>query len=118
MSIALTGDESLAVILWLLTVAGLLAYSKFYSQHPQLAYASQASGYSVPAILTIFLSNEKAEEAYNGNINNVPRAIKVLAQETAKPFVYSRQFHILVLSIMWKKTIHSPINSWEPILYL
>ena len=71
-SIALTGDESLAVILWLLTVPELLAYSEFYSQHPQLASASQASGYSVSAILIIFLSNEKAEEVYNGNINNFP----------------------------------------------
>ena len=164
MSIALTGNESLAVILRLLTVAELLAYSEFYSQHPQLASASQASGYSMPAILIVFLSNEKAEEAYNGNINNVPRAIEVLAQETAKPFVYSRQFHILalapvigrpiesvypdtttsarikkaihgtcyprevlqtsdsnpehitlpVLSIMWTKTIRSPIHGWEP----
>ena len=110
MSIALTGDESLAVILQLLTVAELLAYSEFYSQHPQLASASQASGYSMPAILTIFLSNEKAEEAYNGNINNVPRAIEVLAQETAKPFAYSRQFHILALA----SVIGRPIESVHP----
>ena len=101
------GDESLNGVLRLLTVSELFAHSEFYANHPQLADTARASGYSIPAILNIFLSDQKAQDMYNGNENSVARAIEVLAKETAKPFVYSSQFHVLALASVLGKPIHS-----------
>ena len=107
MSTALSGNESLSSVLRLLTVAELFAYSEFYADHPQIADIAQVSSYSKHAILNIFLSDQKAEKTYSGNIDNVPRAIEVLAQETAKPFVFSSHFHILALASVISKPIQS-----------
>ena len=106
-SILLLGDESLNGVLRLLTVSELFAHSEFYANHPQLADTARASGYSIPAILNIFLSDQKAQDMYNGNENSAARAIEVLAKETAKPFVYSSQFHVLALASVLGKPIHS-----------
>ena len=107
MSTALSGNESLSSVLRLLTVAELFAYSEFYADHPQIADIAQVSSYSKHAILNIFLSDQKAEKTYSGNIDNVRRAIEVLAQETAKPFVFSSHFHILALASVISKPIQS-----------
>ena len=107
MSIALTGDESLAASLRLLTVAELFAHSEYYAQHPQFESVAQSSGYSVSTIINIFLSDQKAQDIYNGNISKLPRAIEVLAQETSKSFVFSSQFHLLALSSVIGKPIQS-----------
>ena len=48
----------------------------------KLASITQASGYSVPALMNILLSNEKAEKLY-GESGSASHAIKVLAKETA-----------------------------------
>lgn len=106
-SISLSGDESLAGLLRLLTVAELFANSEFYAHHPQLAAISEDSNYSVPALLNIFMSDQKAQDKYGGNIDNASHAIEVLAQESAKPFVYSSQFHILALASVIGKPIQS-----------
>ena len=103
-SIALSGGEALAATLRLLTVSELLGHCEFYAQHPQLVSMAQVSGYSVPALINILLSNEKAEKLY-GESGSVSRAIEVLAKETAKLCVYSSQFHIMALASVIKKPI-------------
>ena len=103
-SIALSGGEALVATLRLLTVSELLGHCEFYAQHPQLVSMAQVSGYSVPALINILLSNEKAEKLY-GESGSVSRAIEVLAKETAKLCVYSSQFHIMALASVIKKPI-------------
>jgi hypothetical protein len=95
-------------ILHLLTVAELLAHSHFYGAcHPQLVQFLQESGYSKAAIINIFLSDDMASELYSGKTNNAPRAIESLAMSTAKPYIFSSQFHILALSSVISKPIFS-----------
>lgn len=104
-SILLSGDESFAPVLRMLTVSELFAHSEFYSTHPQLNLASQASDYSLGAILNIFLSNTKAEKTFNGDMNSLSRAVEILAQETATPSVYASPFVILALASVLGKPI-------------
>ena len=103
-SIALSGGEALAATLRLLTVSALLGHCEFYAQHPQLVSMAQLSGYSVPALVNILLSSEKAEKLY-GETGSVSRAIEALAKETAKKYVYPSQFHIMALASVIQKPI-------------
>ena len=109
-SIFLVGNESLSGILRLLTVAELFANSNFYAAHPQIAQFSQVSGYSKEAIFNLFLSDDTASRAYNERSSNATYTIEVLANETARPYVFSSQFHILALS----SVINLPIFSVYP----
>ena len=106
-SILLSGDESLAPTLRMLTASELFAYSEFYSTHPQLTRATQAADYSIGAVLNIFLSNRKAEKVFNGDMNSISRAIEMLAQETATPSVYASPFVILALASVLGKPVFS-----------
>jgi hypothetical protein len=58
-------------------------------------------------IFNILLSDDLAAEAYAGNLNNASRAIEVLAKETAKPYVFSSQFHIFALASVIGQPIFS-----------
>lgn len=109
-SISLVGDTTLASLLRMLTAAELFAHSEFYAKHPQLENFAKAARYTLPSIVAIFLSHSKAENAFSGNLNNVPKAIEILAQEMAKPYVYSSPFNILALS----SVIGQPIFSVYP----
>ena len=109
-SIVLTGNESLSGILRLLTVAELFAHSEFYANHPQISQFSQACIYSSSAIFNIFLSDDSATGVYKGNQENARLAIEVLAKATAKPYIFSSQFHILALA----SVIRMPIFSVYP----
>ena len=91
----------------MLTVAGLLAYSDFYGTHPQISEFSEASGYSPPTVFNFFLSDDSATDVYAGNQTNAPLAIEVLAKATAKPYVFSSQFHILALASVICKPVFS-----------
>ncbi|CAB4013196.1 Hypothetical predicted protein [Paramuricea clavata] len=51
--------------------------------------------------------DDLAAEAYAGNLNNASRAIEVLAKETAKPYVFSSQFHIFALASVIGRPIFS-----------
>ena len=106
-SIALSGSESLSSILRLLTVSELFAYSEFYANHPQIAEIAATSNYSMSAIFNIYLSDKKAEDTYRGRSDNAARSIEVLATETAKPFVFSSQFHVLALASVIGKPVLS-----------
>ena len=106
-SILLSGDESLAPTLRMLTASELFAYSEFYSTRPQLTRAAQAADYSIGAVLNIFLSNRKAEKVFNGDMNSISRAIEMLAQETATPSVYASPFVILALASVLGKPVFS-----------
>ena len=97
-SMSLVGDTTLANLLRMLTAAELFAHSEFYARHPHLENFAKAAKYTLPSIVAIFLSHNKAENAFSGNLNNAPKAIEILAQETAKPYVYSSPFIILALS--------------------
>ena len=105
----MVGNESLSGILRLLTIAELFANSNFYATHPQIAQFSQVSGYSKEAIFNIFLSDDTASRAYNGRSSNATYAIEVLAK-TARPYMFSSQFHILALL----SVINLPIFSVYP----
>ena len=109
-SIFLVGNESLSGIMRLLTVAKLFANSNFYATHPQIAQFSQVSGYSKEAIFIMFLSDDTASRAYDGRASHAAYAIEVLAKETARPYVFSSQFHMLALS----SVIGLPIFSVYP----
>ena len=109
-SIFLVGNESLSGIMHLLTVAELFANSNFYATHPQIAQFSQVSGYSKEAIFNMFLSDETASRAYDRRASHATYAIEVLAKETARPYVFSSQFHMLALS----SVIGLPIFSVYP----
>ena len=100
-SIALSG------VLGLLTVAELFSHADFYATHPQIRQFSEASGYSYAATFNIFLSGDSATDAYKGNTENASAAIQVLARVTAKPFVYSSQFHILALASVIRRPVFS-----------
>ena len=93
-------DTKLASLLRMLTVAELFAHSEFYAKHPQLEDFAKAARYTLPSLITIFLSHKKAEKSFNGNFNNVAKAIEILAQETAKPYVYSSPYNILALAFV------------------
>ena len=90
-----------------MTVSELFAHSEFYANHPQISEIEERSVYSAPVIFNIFLSDKEAEDAYRGQIANAARAVEILAQKTAKPFVYSSQFHILALASVLGRPIHS-----------
>ena len=105
-SIVLSGNESLAAILRLLTVAELFAHSDFYT-NPHFSSASQTSGYSVPAVLSIFLSDDTAQAIFNGSMANAYRAIECLARVSAKPFIFSSSHHILALASVRGRAIQS-----------
>ena len=104
-SLSLVGDESLSALLRMLTVSELFANAEFYANHPQIKEFASASGYTNSAIISIFLSEQKSLATYNGDCSKVVQAIQVLAQETAEPSVYSRQFHILSLASVVGKPI-------------
>ena len=104
-SLSLVGDESLSALLRMLTVSELFANAEFYANHPQIKEFASASGYTNSAIISIFLSEQKSLATYNGDCSKVVPAIQVLAQETAEPSVYSRQFHILSLASVVGKPI-------------
>ena len=106
-SLSLVGDESLSALLRMLTVSELFANAEFYANHPQIKEFASASGYTNSAIISIFLSEQKSLATYNGDCSKVVQAIQVLAQETAEPSVYSRQFHILSLASVVGKPIFS-----------
>ena len=106
-SILLIGNETFSGILRLLTVAELFANSDFYADHPQIAECSQASGYSEWAIFNILLSDDSATKMFAGNPNNASRAIECLAKVSAKPYVFSSQFHILALASIIGRPIFS-----------
>ena len=109
-SILLTGNETLSGILRLLTVSELFAHSDFYGTHPQISQFSKASGYSPATIFNIFLSDDAATDTYTGNQDNALLAIEVLAKATAKPYIFSSQFHILALA----SVIRMPVFSVYP----
>ena len=96
-SVSLVGDKSLSALLHMLNVAESFANAEFYANHPQIEEFAATSGYSKSAIITIFLSEQKAIDTFNGNFSKLIQSIEVLAQQTARPTVYSRQFHILTL---------------------
>ncbi len=106
-SILLLGNESLSSILRLLTAAEMIGHADFYAKHPQLSQSAKASGYSMPAIISIFLSDDEAQQVYNGNLKRLCHAIKFLAKKGAKSFVFSSPFHILALSTVIAKPIFS-----------
>ena len=54
-----------------------------------------------------FLSDQKAEYIYRGQLVIAARAVEVLALETAKPFAFSSHFHILALACIIGKPIQS-----------
>lgn len=97
-SMSLVDDTTLASLLRMLTAAELFAHSEFYAKHPHLEIFAKAAKYTLPSIVAIFLSHTKAENAFSGNLNNAPKAIEILAQETAKPYIHSSPFIILALS--------------------
>ena len=104
-SLALVGNESISALLRLLTVSELFAYANFYAQHPQFEEVSTAADYTTSAIICLFLSENKALDTYKGNFSSATQAIQVLAQQTAKSYVYSPQFHILALASVINKPI-------------
>ncbi|CAB4021306.1 Hypothetical predicted protein, partial [Paramuricea clavata] len=106
-SILLIGNETLSGILRLLTVSELFAHSDFYGDHPQFTQFAQASGYSQAAIFSILLSDDLASDVYAGNSDNAPHAIESLANTSAKPYVFSSQFHILALASVIRRPIFS-----------
>lgn len=89
----------------MLTVAELFANAEFYANHPQIEEFAATSGYSKSAIITIFLSEQKAIDTFNGNFSKLIQSIEVLAQQTARPTVYSRQFHVLALASVIERPI-------------
>lgn len=103
----LSGDENLAGILRLQTVAELFAHSDFYANHPHFPAASQTSGYAVSTLLSIFLSDDKAQAIFNGSKANAYLAIECLASVSAKPFIFESPYHILALASMIGKPIQS-----------
>ena len=54
---------------------------------------------------TIFLSKQKAADTFNGDFSKVLQSIEALARQTARPGIYSRQFHILALTSVIKRPI-------------
>ena len=104
-SVSLVGDESLSTLLRMLTVAELFANAEFYANHSQIEEFAATSGYSKSAIITIFLSEQKAIDTFNGNFSKLIKSIEVLAQQTARPTVYSRQFHVLALASVIERPI-------------
>ncbi len=66
--------------------------------------------YSPATISNIFLSDDSATEVYNGNQENAPLVIEVLAKVTVKPYIFPSQFHILALA----SVIRMPIFSVYP----
>ena len=91
----------------MLTVSELFAHADFYAHHPQIKEFASTSGYSNAAIITIFLSEQKAINTFNGDFSKLVSAIQALAQQTAEPTVYSRQFHILALASVIERPIYA-----------
>ena len=106
-SIWLTGNESIAPTLRMLTAAELFAHSDFYSNHPQLPRCAQEADFSAGTLVAIFLSNKKAEEVFNGDKKKIKSAIEMLALETAKPYEYASPFVILALASVLGRPIFS-----------
>ena len=106
-SILLVGNETLSGILRLLTVAELFAHSDFYGNHPQISQFSQASRYSHAAMFNILLSDDLAADVYAGNTDNASLAVEYLAKISAKPYVFSSQFHVLALAPVIGRPIFS-----------
>lgn len=106
-SIWLTGNESIAPTLRMLTAAELFAHSDFCSTHPQLPRCAQEADFSAGTLVTIFLSNKKAEEVFNGDKKKINSAIEMLALETAKPYEYASPFVILALASVLGRPIFS-----------
>lgn len=80
---------------------------EFYTKHPQLENFAKTARYTLPSIVVIFLSHTKAENAFSGNLNNVPKATEILPQETLKAYVYASPFNILALSSVIRQPIFS-----------
>ena len=55
----------------------------------------------------MFLSDEEACDSYAGKQENCSHAIQILAKNTAKPFVYSSQFHLFALATVIGRPIFS-----------
>lgn len=84
------GDESLSALLCILTLSELLANAEFYAHRPQITKIASTSTYLRPAIITIFLSEQKAMDTFNGDFTKLILAIQILAQQTAEPTVYAQ----------------------------
>ncbi len=106
-SVSLVGNVSLAALLRMLTASELFTHSEFYAKHPQLKDFAKNSGYSLSAITSIFLSEDKSQSVFNGKRANASKAIETLAQATAKPYVYSSAFNILALASVIRRPIFS-----------
>ena len=91
-SILICGNQSLAGILRLLTVAELFVHAELYAEHPQMKDMADVSGYSVLALMHILLSDDEAERIYYGESINAANAVESLARRTAKPFVCCKSF--------------------------
>lgn len=89
------------------TATELFFHSDFYSTHPQLLCCAQETDFSVGTLVAIFLSNKKAEEVFNGNKKEIRSTIKMLAQETAKPYECASSFVILALASVLGRPIFS-----------
>ena len=68
---------------------------------------AEVSGYSVPALMYILLSDDEAERIYYGESINAANVVESLARRTAKPFVFASPFHILALASVIDKPIYS-----------
>ena len=91
----------------MLTVSELFANVDFYAHHPQIKEFASTSGYSNAAIITIFLSEQKAINTFNGDFSKLVPAIQALAQQTAESTIYSWQFHILALASVIERPIYA-----------
>ena len=72
-SLSLVGDESLSALLRMVTVSKLFANADFYAHHPQIKEFASTSGYSNAAIITIFLSEQKAIDTFNGDFSKLTK---------------------------------------------
>lgn len=70
-SLILVGDETLAPMLRLLTKAELTAYSAYYADNPQLHAIALDGTYSFKSLIHIMISDDEANEIYDGNTNNI-----------------------------------------------
>ncbi|KXJ18944.1 hypothetical protein AC249_AIPGENE25645 [Exaiptasia diaphana] len=109
-SLILVGDETLAPMLRLLTKAELTAYSAYYADNPQLHAIALDGAYSFKSLIHIMISDDEANEIYDGNTNNINLAIEHLAFLGGKPYVYSSPFHVMALT----SVIGCPIFSVYP----
>ena len=107
-SISLQGDEKLAGILRLLVTCELLVHSEFYPKHPQLDDMTNVkNGYTKNSLIWVLLSDQTASDVYDGKLENLPAAITVLAKKVSTPGVYATPYHVMSLSSIIGRPIHS-----------